>query len=212
MGLLDNIATTLRKGLEVAKTRGEEAASAAKIRYEIFNLNRELDATYNRLGRAYHAGGDLLTLQPLRDEIDRLSAEISAREKALAEVGQPSVVEGEFTAEGGSATVVAPGVTVSDPATPGSTDSTLPPAPTPTTVQGSAPTGAGGHPDLSKHEIPGQGAQYPTTPPAPAPGGDIPRAPIQPNTSGEATHQADLRKNEHLEAEQAAKKPDPHDL
>lgn len=84
--MLDNVLGTLRRGVERARTRGEEVAQTTRLRFEIFQLGRELDALYGRLGRAYHSGADVAILQPIRDEIARVDEEIAAREQLIREI------------------------------------------------------------------------------------------------------------------------------
>ena len=81
---------SLRRGVDRARTRGEEVAQTTRLRFEIFGLNRELDALYGRLGRAYHASADLAVLQPIRDEIGRVDEEITARERLIVELSAPA--------------------------------------------------------------------------------------------------------------------------
>lgn len=88
--MIDNIVNTLRRGVDRARTRGEEVAQTTRLRFEIFGLNRELDALYGRLGRAYHASADLGVLQPIRDEIGRVDEEIAARERLIVELSTPA--------------------------------------------------------------------------------------------------------------------------
>ena len=88
--MLDNLVNSLRRGVERARTRGEEVTQAARLRLEIFQLNRELDGLYGRLGRAYHANADLDVLSGVRGEISHVDDEIAAREQAIADLGQAS--------------------------------------------------------------------------------------------------------------------------
>ncbi|EYB67594.1 hypothetical protein DEIPH_ctg035orf0037 [Deinococcus phoenicis] len=92
--MLDNILNSVRRGAERVQRRGEEVTQSARLRLEVFQLNRELDALYARLGRSYHAGADLDVLQELRGDIRRVDEEISARERLLHELGSDPAGEG----------------------------------------------------------------------------------------------------------------------
>ena len=85
--MLDNILDTVRRGAEKVQRRGEEVAQVARLRMEVFQLGRELDGTYGRLGRAYHGGAQPDQLAELQTEIRRLEAEIQARERLITELG-----------------------------------------------------------------------------------------------------------------------------
>jgi hypothetical protein len=85
--MIDGFLNTLRKTGERVQRRGEEVAQAAKLRLDVFQLNRELDALYARLGRAYHSSAAVSTLEEIRTEISRVDEEIAAREKLMAELG-----------------------------------------------------------------------------------------------------------------------------
>ncbi len=108
--MLDNLVNSLRRGVEQVRARGEEVTQAARLRLDIFQLNRELDGLYGRLGRAYHANADLEVLASVRGEISRVDSEIAAREQQIADLGQPveGEVEGEATAEPASTAGRAP--------------------------------------------------------------------------------------------------------
>gem|GEM_PF-2442444 len=84
--MLDNILETVRRGVERARARGEEVAQVTRLRFEIYQLNRELDGLYGRLGRAYHAGSDPSVLRSIQDEIHRVDEEIAAREQLVTEL------------------------------------------------------------------------------------------------------------------------------
>ncbi|PTA68359.1 hypothetical protein [Deinococcus arcticus] len=95
--MLDNILNTVKRGAERVQRRGEEVAHAARLRMEIFQLGRELDALYARLGRAYHAGTPAEVLSGIQDEVRRLEDEIRAREHLMAELNsepEPAATEG----------------------------------------------------------------------------------------------------------------------
>lgn len=86
--MLDNILNSVKRGAEKVQRRGEEVAQSARLRLEIYQLARELDGLYARLGRAYHAGADQAVLDELRDDVGRLNEEIESREQLIAELGE----------------------------------------------------------------------------------------------------------------------------
>lgn len=85
--MLDNILNSVRRQAERVQRRGEEVAHATRLRMEVFQLNRELDGLYARLGRSYHAGAEVDVLQGVREDIRRVEQEISARERLITELG-----------------------------------------------------------------------------------------------------------------------------
>lgn len=85
--MLDNLLNSVRRGAGRVQRRGEEVAQIARLRLEVFQLTRELDLLYARLGRSYHAGADVGILQGIRDDIRRVDDEISARERLMRELG-----------------------------------------------------------------------------------------------------------------------------
>ncbi|GMA15956.1 hypothetical protein [Deinococcus metallilatus] len=101
--MLDNILNRVRRGAERVQRRGEEVTQSARLRLEVFQLNRELDGLYARLGRSYHAGADLEVLQGIRDDIRRVDEEISARERLIQELGSDA---GDHEAPSAPAAVV----------------------------------------------------------------------------------------------------------
>ncbi|GHF76205.1 hypothetical protein [Deinococcus ficus] len=86
--MLDSILNTVKKASERVQRRGEEVAQVARLRLEVFQLGRELDATYARLGRSYHGNAGAETLHGVRDEIRRIEEEITSRERLIAELGE----------------------------------------------------------------------------------------------------------------------------
>ncbi|MFC4426672.1 hypothetical protein [Deinococcus navajonensis] len=93
--MLDNLLNSVRRGAERVQRRGEEVAQVTRLRLEAFQLSRELDSAYARLGRAYHAGGDMELLQGVRADIRRIEEEITARERLITELGgDPKAAEG----------------------------------------------------------------------------------------------------------------------
>ncbi|GGJ33774.1 hypothetical protein [Deinococcus roseus] len=88
MSFLDNLAKGLKNALDVAKTKGEEAAQYSKARYELFQLNRDLDATYNKLGKQVFNSNTLEGTGEFFAEVRRLQAEIAQKEEDLREIGQ----------------------------------------------------------------------------------------------------------------------------
>ncbi|GAA5448969.1 hypothetical protein [Deinococcus depolymerans] len=85
--MLDNILNTVKRGAERVQRRGEEVAHATRLRMEVFQLSRELDGLYARLGRSYHAGAELEVLSGVREDIRRVEEEIRARERLITELG-----------------------------------------------------------------------------------------------------------------------------
>ncbi len=94
--MLDNIFSSVKRGAEKVQRRGEEVAHSARLRLEVYQLSRELDSLYARLGRAYHAGADAARARGLREEVRRLDEEIAARERLIAELnaGRPRELRG----------------------------------------------------------------------------------------------------------------------
>lgn len=92
--MLDNILSSVKRGAERVQRRSEEVAQVTRIRMEIFQLARELEGHYARLGRAYHTGGAVSDLQNIREDIRRTEEEVSQRERLLTELskdGTPKV-------------------------------------------------------------------------------------------------------------------------
>ncbi len=87
--MLDNVFSSVRRGVERARVRGEEAYQTTRLRLEIFNLNREQDLLFGRLGRAYHGGADVGVLAQIQVEIRRVDDEIRSREALIAELSRP---------------------------------------------------------------------------------------------------------------------------
>ena len=75
--------------------RGEEVAHSVRLRFEIYQLSREQDSLYARLGRAYHHKADAAVLEELSAEVRRLDEEIAAREQLIAELGADQGEAGE---------------------------------------------------------------------------------------------------------------------
>ncbi|WP_197050751.1 hypothetical protein [Deinococcus sp. YIM 77859] len=93
--MLDDILNRVRRGAERVQRRGEEVAQTARLRVEVFQLTRELDTLYARLGRSYHAGADPEVLGGLREEIRRVDEEIQARERLIEELSSARTEETE---------------------------------------------------------------------------------------------------------------------
>ena len=107
MSFLDNLAKGLRNALDVANTKGKEAAQYTKLRYDIFQLNRDLDATYNKLGKQVFTSNTLEGTGEFFAEVRRLQAEIAQKEEELREIGQANPeaaeeAEAAIQAEAGS--------------------------------------------------------------------------------------------------------------
>ncbi|UQN07108.1 hypothetical protein [Deinococcus sp. QL22] len=84
--MLDNILNSVRRGAERVQRRGEEVAQVTKLRVEVFQLTREQDGLFARLGRSYHAGADASVLQTVQEDIRRVDEEINARERLIQEL------------------------------------------------------------------------------------------------------------------------------
>lgn len=84
--MLDNLLNSVRRGAGRVQRRGEEVAQTTRLRLEVFQLTRELDALYARLGRSYHGGADPEVLEGVREDIRRVDEEISARERLIREL------------------------------------------------------------------------------------------------------------------------------
>ena len=112
--MLDNLLSTVKRGAERVQRRGEEVAQVARLKMEVFQLGRELDGHYARLGRSYHAGADLDLLQQIRADIQQAEDDIRARERLIEELGgQPDehTEQGEDQkAQTGLVAVTQPGV------------------------------------------------------------------------------------------------------
>lgn len=87
--MLDNVFSNLRRGVERVRVRGEEAYQTGRLRLEIFNLHREQDVLFGRLGRAYHGGSDPAVLAQIQLEIRRIDEEVRSREALIEELSRP---------------------------------------------------------------------------------------------------------------------------
>ncbi|WP_135228209.1 hypothetical protein [Deinococcus fonticola] len=141
--MLDNILNTVKKGAEKVQRRGEEVAQIARLKMEIFQLTRELDGHYARLGRAYHDGKPVDILSGIREDIRHTEDEVKGRERLITELGDTpdprpdsTSIEKVETAPSTSASPSFPGTgeiagsTSSSSAHPNSTPSGTPPAST----------------------------------------------------------------------------------
>ncbi|MFK7603558.1 hypothetical protein ACI3L1_15245 [Deinococcus sp. SM5_A1] len=142
--MLDNILNSLQRGAERVQRRGEEVAQVARLRLEIFQLGRELDGHFARLGRAYHAGAEKDTLGSVQDDIRRAEEEISARERLITELGEDPRPDGEMT-------VYTPDGVGRVSASEGDTQGRL------------GPSGAGNRPNFTKQDV-SAGATEPSIP------------------------------------------------
>ena len=84
--MIDSFLHGLRRTGERVQRRGEEVAQSARLRVDLFQLNRELDALYARLGRAYHGSAAVSVLEDIRADIARVEDEITGRERLMAEL------------------------------------------------------------------------------------------------------------------------------
>ncbi len=131
--MIDGLLGGLRRAGERVQRRGEEVAQATRLRLEIFQLGRELDALYARLGRAYHGNAEVSALEGVREDIARVDGEISARERLLSELGtagpelesaSPGALDTDLTATDPSGVAV-PGTAVGAAATTPSRSATV---------------------------------------------------------------------------------------
>lgn len=88
MGFFDDLAGKLKQGLETVQKKGGEAATVAKLRYELFNLNRDLEGQFNKLGKAVFEGHDFVANEAIKLEITRIKAEVLKLETAIRETGE----------------------------------------------------------------------------------------------------------------------------
>jgi|GEM_PF-1929804 len=88
MGFFDDIAKTLKQGLDTATKKGGEMAQAARLRVDLFNQNRDLESAYNKLGKAVYTHADALEQSTHRLEIDKIKLEVSRLEQELRDIGE----------------------------------------------------------------------------------------------------------------------------
>ena len=94
MGFFDDIAKTLKQGLDTASKKGGEMAQAARLRVDLFNQNRDLESAYNKLGKAVYTHADPLEQASIRVEIDKIKLEVARLEQELRDIGEdPDKVE-----------------------------------------------------------------------------------------------------------------------
>ncbi|ULH14407.1 hypothetical protein MF271_10185 [Deinococcus sp. KNUC1210] len=84
--MIDSFLHGLKRTGERVQRRGEEVAQSARLRVDIFQLNRELDTLYARLGRAYHGSASVSVLEDIRADIRRVEEEIASRERLMTEL------------------------------------------------------------------------------------------------------------------------------
>lgn len=108
--MLDDIMERVRRGAGRVQRRGEEVAQTTRLRLEVFQLTRELDTLYARLGRSYHAGAEADVLGTIQQDIRRIDEEILARERLIEELNaEPAHTPehaSETSPEAGSVSVV----------------------------------------------------------------------------------------------------------
>lgn len=97
--MIDNILNTVRQGVEKVQRRGEEMTQVARLKVEVYQLGRELEGHFARLGRAYHGGADQDLLESVREDIRRTEDEIRARERLISELGDDPGDEGRDGAQ-----------------------------------------------------------------------------------------------------------------
>lgn len=86
--MIDSLLSNLKRGAERVQQRSEAVAQAARLRVEVFQLSREQDALFARLGRAYHSGAAPDALAGIQDELRRVEDEIASRERLIGELGE----------------------------------------------------------------------------------------------------------------------------
>jgi hypothetical protein len=211
--MLDNILNSVRRGAERVQRRGEEVAQVTKLRVEVFQLTREQDGLFARLGRSYHAGADVSVLESVQEDIRRIDDEISARERLIQELNTAAAEP----VEGGSVVRQEAGAQT-PPTYPAATEPTVPDAmPRPTqSVQTSAvqPSSV----QFSKETQPMTQSDDKTTLTNPNPTVEHSDEKLTPTDKAagvgdEAARDKLYRRPNHLEeAENASKHPDPLDL
>ncbi|WP_425146752.1 hypothetical protein [Deinococcus sp.] len=95
--MIDSLLLRLRRSGERVQRRGEEVAQSARLRLDIFQLGRELDTLYARLGRAYHGSATVGVLEEIRADIKRVEDEIVARERLMNELTTAQTAPTETT-------------------------------------------------------------------------------------------------------------------
>jgi hypothetical protein len=116
MGLLDDISKGLKKGLDLAKEKGELGAKIAQLRLELVSLGRERDGLYTRLGKTYFTNPDDKTrLEPVIAELQRVLGEVRKREEALDKLGEKPDEPEDHTASQPAAAPTAPAATPTVP-------------------------------------------------------------------------------------------------
>ncbi len=108
MGFFDDLAGKLKQGLETVQKKGGEAATVAKLRYELFNLNRDLEGQFNKLGKAVFDGHDPVANEAIKLEISRIKGEMEKLETAIRENGEDPHAPPESTTEHPTAPSSAP--------------------------------------------------------------------------------------------------------
>lgn len=156
--MLDNILNTVRQGVEKVQRRGEEMTQVARLKVEVYQLGRELEGHFARLGRAYHGAADQDLLEGVREDIRRTEDEIRARERLISELGDDTETPGVGAGDTGAA----PGTPSEAGRTSSASVVALPidpapinPAPTPATPAPQAPGSSDGSqtdpPDAAGH-------------------------------------------------------------
>lgn len=92
--MLDSLVDTMRQGAARVQRRSEEVAQSARLRVEVFQLKRELEAKFAELGRSYYQSAAGNVLSDLQDNIRALEEEIAARERLIEEIGATPEEEG----------------------------------------------------------------------------------------------------------------------
>lgn len=143
--MLDNLLNSVKKGAEKVQRRGEEVAQIARLKMEIFQLSRELDGHYARLGRAYHDGKDVDILSGIREDIRLTEDEIKGRERLITELGDTPDPRPESSSIEKVEPKPAPSFT---PESPSPQAGTVPPT-TPSTMPSTMPSTASNQPPFT---------------------------------------------------------------
>lgn len=145
--MLDNILSAVRGGVEKVQRRSEEVTLVARLKLETYQLGRELEGHYARLGRAYHSGMDRDLLAVIQEDVRRTEEEIHSREALIAELGSDADAAPEAAGQSDAAPAAAAAPVRAAPASPDS----VPPVAGPSA---SGPTGLADQASFPSRPIP----------------------------------------------------------
>lgn len=86
--MLDQLLSNAKKGAEKVQRRAEEVAHIARLRMEIFQLSREVEGLYTRIGRNYHTGTSESVLQDLCRQVEAKNEDIKTRQQLIEQLGE----------------------------------------------------------------------------------------------------------------------------